>query len=346
MSKFRDRYPYLHQIVGTTYRSLRMYWWGRSGRSLLPLMAHVGRRAFGQSVPRFMTLAVTFRCQCRCVHCYAHGRAASKREELDTQEVKAVLDDAKRIGVLQVTFSGGDPILREDLVELVRYAHDIGLLTRISSNGVMLDRRKAAELKSAGLSLCGISIDDADPKTHSDLRGLPDAFERACAGIRNARREGIPVELLTYAAKKNVNAGLERIFALGKELGAQSVYVFFPIASGRWDKASELLLTEEEKEELRRLHSIAYAHVEVPRAEGNCCVLQKTVVYVSPYGDVTPCPFVPFVMGNVRKHDLAEMWDRFSSGMKTHCPGDCPLNEPVARQQLVDDVRAVRAAIS
>jgi MoaA/NifB/PqqE/SkfB family radical SAM enzyme len=74
--------------------------------------------------------------------------------------------------VLQVAFSGGEPPLREDIVELVRHAHDIGLLTRISTNGLLLDRELVSRLKRAGLTPCGVSIDDADPETHDRLRGL------------------------------------------------------------------------------------------------------------------------------------------------------------------------------
>jgi MoaA/NifB/PqqE/SkfB family radical SAM enzyme len=281
-----------------------------------------------------MTLGLTFRCQCRCVHCYARGRTPDDRQELTTEEAKQVMDQARRLGVVQVTFSGGEPLLRDDIVELVRYAHGQGFITRISTNGLLLDRDRVRRLKDAGLTLCGVSIDDADPETHDRARCLPGLFEKVVEGIGNLREFGVPCEILTYGARRNVNEGIQRIIALGRELGVLSVYVFFPIASGAWEDSFELLLTEEEKARLRKLHSITFAHIEIPTAESPCCVLARSVLYVSPYGDVTPCPFIPYVVGNVRDHALEQVWERYCDGLDIDARGDCVLNNVEAREAL------------
>ena len=140
MTLLREHFPRLHETAGYFYRSLRLYHWNGSARACLALLGHIARAAFGRPTPRFMTVGLTYRCQCGCVHCYARGRAGRGRAEVTTDEVKSVLDQAARLGVLQVTFSGGEPLLRDDVVELVRYARDLGLITRISTNGLLLER--------------------------------------------------------------------------------------------------------------------------------------------------------------------------------------------------------------
>jgi MoaA/NifB/PqqE/SkfB family radical SAM enzyme len=260
---------------------------------------------------------------------------------LETWEAKSVLDQAKRLGILQIAFSGGEPLLREDIVELVQYAHDLGLITRLSTNGLLLDHERVSELKRAGLTLCGVSIDDADPQTHDTLRGVPGAHAKVMEGIRNLREFKIPCEILTYAAKSNVKSGMERIITLGKRIGVQSVYVFFPVAVGCWDRAFDRLLTEEEKTELRKFHQVTFVHVEIPTPHSMCCVLQKSVVYVSPYGDVTPCPFIPYIIGNVRSHTLDYLWQQYSAELNIECRGDCVMNEVKSREALEKHVESV-----
>jgi len=340
-----ERLPRLNAAAGTVYRSLRLYYCNRSLRAWWALLAHLARSVVSRSVPRYMTLGITFRCQCRCVHCYARGRTPDDREELTTEEAKWVLDQARRLGVLQVTFSGGEPLLRDDVAELVRHARRLGLITRISTNGLLLNRDRVAKLKDAGLTLCGVSIDDADPQTHDRLRGLPGLYARALDGIGNLRDLGVPCEILTHGARRNVDAGVKRTIALGRQLGVQSVYVFFPIASGAWEEDFEQLLTEQEKAQLRKLHTITFSHVEIPTPASPCCVLNRSVLYVSPYGDVTPCPFIPFAVGNVRSHALRQLWQRYCDGPDIDVRGDCVLNNAEAREALRRHVRCAAESL-
>ncbi len=175
--------------------------------------------------------------------------------------------------------------------------------------------------------------------------GRPGAYEKSLEGIKNLRQFNVPCEILTYASKRNVTSGLERIIALGRQLGVQSVYVFFPVAVGRWDGEFDKVLNEEEKARLRELHDLTFAHVEIPTSRTMCCVLQRSVLYVSPIGEVTPCPFIPYAMGNIRRHTLSELWQSYCAGLDTSRRGECVMNEPQARQALKRHVDSVARSL-
>jgi len=238
---------------------------------------------------------------------------------MSAAQVKSLIDQAKRLGVLQITFTGGEPLLRADLAELVHHAHEAGMLTRINTCGLLLDARLSRRLKEAGLSQCAVSIDDADPDTHDRLRGLPGAHEGALAGIRNAMDAGILCQINTYASRRNVTDGLERIIALGRELGVLAVYIILPVAAGHWDRALHRVLDEQEKARVRALQQTTFVHLELATARTPCGICQRGILFVAPSGDITPCPFVPDAFGNIRDCRLTDVWRLHCAGLDLEC---------------------------
>jgi MoaA/NifB/PqqE/SkfB family radical SAM enzyme len=264
-----------------------------------------------------------------------------EHDELYTWQIKSVIDQAKQLGVIQVCFTGGEPLLREDIVELVRYAHDAGLITRIMTNGLLLARERVIKLKEAGLTQCSVSIDDADPDTHDRLRGLPGTYKKALDGIKTLQEFNILCQILTVAYKRNITAGLEKIIALGRQLGLMCVYIIFPVATGRWDGAFEQLLSEEEKARVRELEDLTFVRLEIPAPLSMCCVVAKSALFVSPRGDVTPCPYVPYVIGNIEDHTLKDLWERYCAALSPECRGECPMNDVRHREALKKHVDSV-----
>ena len=316
------------------YRTLRLYRANRSLRAWGRLLAYPLRALLGRGAPRFTTIALTYRCECSCDNCHMDASDKRAEEELTTREVESVIDQVRRLGVLEVIFSGGDPLLRRDIARLVRYAHEAGLLTRINTPGRHMDPAMAARLKAAGLTQCAVSINDADPHAHDRSHGLPDLHRQALEGIRSLQALGIPCQIVTLATKRALTAGLERVIALGRELDALSVYICFPVAVGRWEGATEELLTEEEMSRARALQDATFVHLELPQARTPCRVCGRMILYVSPRGDVTPCPFVPYVMGNVKRQPLSKIWRRHASQLDFMWRGSCPLNHPRQREAL------------
>jgi MoaA/NifB/PqqE/SkfB family radical SAM enzyme len=245
------------------------------------------------------------------------------------------------LGALTVHFSGGEPLLREDVFELVSYARKLGLLTRINSNGILLNEENVKRLKAAGLTECAVSVDSAEPSVHDRFRGVPNLHERAIEGIRLLRRFGVPCRLLTVASKSSITEGLAKTIAMGRKLGVNYTYVVMPIAVGAWEGAYDQVLTQDELERIRVMQDLTFAHLELPTKRTNCCVYGKAILYVSANGDVTPCAFVPYVLGNVKETPLEVIWRRHCAGLKTVCRGDCPMNIPPRREALREHVAKV-----
>lgn len=315
-------------------RGLRLYYLNRSFKAWNLLLLHSLARLLKGDVPDSITIGLTYRCQCNCVHCSTNVPNRRNCAELETQQVKSLINQAKRLGAIRVTFFGGEPLLRDDIVELVRYAHNAGMITRINTNGWRLSRELVSLLKDAGLNLCDVSIDDPDQETHDNLRGLPGVFQKAVEGINILKEFNVLCQVVTYAAKKNVTAGLEEIIDLGRKLGVFAVSIVFPMATGCWHEATTVLLTEAEKESVRRLGDSKFVHVELPTRGSRCNVAKKACLYVSPEGDVTACPFIPYVMGNIKQETLNDIWQRFRSMPISKKTGDCVMNDRHYREVL------------
>lgn len=144
------------------------------------------------------------RCNLKCVHCYSHSKDIKYDDELTTQEGKALIDDLAQFGSPVMLFSGGEPLMRKDLVELASYAVDSGMRAVISTNGTLITEEKAKELKDVGLSYVGVSLDGLK-ETNDRFRGVPGAFDRALRGIHACRAAGIKVGLRFTINKRNAH---------------------------------------------------------------------------------------------------------------------------------------------
>ncbi len=293
------------------------------------------RRIAGRAIPQTVFLAPTYRCQCNCSNCYADESSRKNKDEISTEGLKAWIGQVKALGAVQLIITGGDPLLREDIFELVAHAHDIGLITRISTNGFLLDRSRVVELRRAGLNQCGIAIDDADRDTHDRLRGLPGLFDRAVQGFRFLREAGIEDRLITYACHSNLPGGMARILELAKRLGVSAVHINVPYASGRWAESYDEMFSYEDMDQLRRLQAsvrIPAVLMEFPTPKAMCLSAKKSIIYIEASGEVTPCCVVPYVLGDMRNESLADIWKRHADGLRMVGRGICPMSQTAGRE--------------
>src|SRR5208283_1914594 len=179
---------------------------------------------------------VTRRCNLKCVHCYAHAKDEEFSGELSTGEGKAILDDLAAFGSPVVLFSGGEPLVRPDLIELAEYAVGKGMRAVISTNGTLINSRTAGDLKKVGLSYVGISLDGLD-EVNDRFRGVKGAFRRAMEGIMACQDAGIKVGLRFTMNRLNVSE-IPGIFDLLEKYDIPRVCFYHLVYAGR---ASELI---------------------------------------------------------------------------------------------------------
>lgn len=299
-----------------------------SGPGLRALTRKLKEKLYGRVFPATINIAVTSSCQCKCVHCSAdlfqkHGGGA--RPDLTAEEIRRVVDEGLDLGANLIIFTGGEPLTRPDLPELIRYVDKDRAVPMIFTNGWLLDRPMAARLKEAGLYSLNVSIDELEPSLHDDMRGLPGSHERAFAALKNALDAGILAGVSTYATHENIASGrLAELISMCRDAGAVEVTIFDCIPSGKllWNR--DMVLTEAEKQEVVRLADrfiadpaspmgvVPMAAVNSPSGAG--CFGGFSQVYVTCHGDVNPCDFNPISFGSVREFPLQAIWEK----MVTH----------------------------
>ncbi|MBN2589439.1 MAG: radical SAM protein, partial [Sedimentisphaerales bacterium] len=187
---------------------------------------------------------ITRACNLKCIHCYNDSGIKKADDELNTIEAKAVLDDLKKFGVPSVLFSGGEPLMRPDLFELIEYATSLGLRVVISTNGTLITKEIAQKIKQCGVSYVGISLDGIG-EVNDKFRGVEGAFERAVTGIRNCQEQNVRIGLRLTLTKKNVQE-LEGLFNFFESENIERVCFYHLVPSGRGGEIADEDLTHEQ----------------------------------------------------------------------------------------------------
>jgi MoaA/NifB/PqqE/SkfB family radical SAM enzyme len=303
--------------------------------------------AFNQVYPATANFAITYRCQCKCVHCSADPSVNPGRQELTTEELKTNVTAAQDLGASIVIYTGGEPLLHPDIFDLIRHVDKERSISMIFTNGDRLSPENCAKLAEAGLFSLNVSIDSVRPEVHDEARKVPGLYDKAWQGIKNTQAAGILAGVSTYASSESIaNGDLEKLLKKAQAEGANEVTIFDCIPSGKFLKRTDLILSPDEKKRIielaKKYHEmdhpmgvIAMAHVNSP--EGVGCFGARTQFYVTAYGDVDPCDFNPISFGNVREMPLDAIWYKmtahpdFSIHHKT-----CRMQTPEYRARYID----------
>jgi 12,18-didecarboxysiroheme deacetylase len=174
---------------------------------------------------------MTRRCNLKCIHCYSSSRNIRYRNELTTDEGKKLISDLAAFGSPVILFSGGEPLMREDLPELVKFAVERGIRAVISTNGTLLTKKTAEILKKTGISYAGVSLDGMQ-KSHDRFRGVEGAFDMTLKGIRTCRDEGIKVGIRFTINRKNFS-DIPALFELIEKENIPRACFYHLVYSGR-----------------------------------------------------------------------------------------------------------------
>ncbi|SNR30075.1 radical SAM protein [Halorubrum vacuolatum] len=279
--------------------------------------------------PLVLIWEVTQACGLACRHCRAAAVPRRHPEELDTEEAKALLDDAAEFGDGQlVVLSGGDPLMREDLPELVRYGTDRGLRMAVTPSGTRsLTRERIAELADAGMARMAVSLDGATRESHDAFRG-EESYADTIAAAEAAREHGIPVQVNTTVCADTVEE-LPAIRELVGEVGVVLWSVFFlvrvgrggvltPISPVRAEGIMEWLhdVDAEEPFGVKTTEAPFYRRVGLQREDGGREGSRRRAgvragcgfAFVSHTGEVYPSGFLPLSAGNVRESSIVDVY--------------------------------------
>ncbi len=278
----------------------------------------------GEWSPELVSWNTTTRCNLRCGHCYlTAGQEAP--DELSFEEGCQLIDQLAAAGTRMLILTGGEPLMRPDLVKLAGYASAAGLLVVLGTNGMLLTPPRVRELKAAQVAGVGISLDSLIPEKHDGFRGVPGAWEGAVRGMRVCVVQELPVLLQMTVMPWNYNEVAGMIEFAHSE-GATGFTLYFLVCTGRGERLSDITPKQYEG----ALASIAEAQQHYPqmmvRARcapqigrvasqhnsalvGNAgCLAARQYCRIMPEGEVTPCPYLPIVAGSIRGGRFGEIW--------------------------------------
>jgi len=277
--------------------------------------------------PLGLILELTHRCPLQCPYCSNPLELERASTELDTQSWKRVLDEAAEIGVLQVHFTGGEPMSRRDLVELVAHAASRGLYTNIITSGVTLDDRMMAALMQAGVDHIQLSFQDVDAAANDFLGGSPGAFAKKQLAAARIRGAGLPLTLNFVVHRDNADR-VPRMIEMAEALGADRTEIAHvqyygwglvnraALLPSRAQLVASTLAVEEARARLSGRMVIDYVvpdyHAERPKA----CMggWARRFINISPSGRAMPCHAAEtlpgFTFPSVRETSIADIWHR------------------------------------
>ena len=218
----------------------------RYGRESGKLPSHLLQ--FSQDKKPVVVWNMTQRCNLKCVHCYAKALPEDGGDAISTEQAKGIIDDLAAYGAPVMLFSGGEPLVRQDLPELAKYAVSKGMRSVISTNGTLITKEKARELKEVGLSYVGISLDGME-EVHDHFRAVPGSFKKALEGIANCQAEGLKVGLRFTLNKRN-QAEVPKLFTLLHDLEVPRICFYHLVYTGR---GSELVKEDLNHQETRAI---------------------------------------------------------------------------------------------
>jgi len=304
----------------------------------------------GRPFPATHTMQITTACQCDCVHCSAVRFRNPENKQLTTDEAKSFIRQSLELGVVNMIFTGGEPLLRSDLFELISAVDKKEAIAMIFTNGLLLTKENVQKLVDAGLFSLMVSLDSPEPQEHNTMRCTEKCWEKAVEGIRRCLDAGLLCGISTYATPERVRNGkVVEMIELGRRLGVHEITIFDVVPTGRLLRHEEgELLTDADKQEICRMeddynarkgypHIVTQAHVNGPSGGG--CYAAWFQLYSTAYGDITPCDFTPLTFGNIRNEPLKAIWERMTSH-PSYCTrlDHCRMQDHAFRKRWIDDI--------
>lgn len=292
--------------------------------------------------PRIVFWETTGACNLRCIHCRREWEDATDRE-LSTLEAKQLLIDpisnARWHSIL--VFSGGEPLMRSDLFELIEYAAHRGLTPAVATNATQVNDSIAQRFSELGVSRVSVSLDGSSADTHDRFRGLPGSFDDALRGIRALRKANVEVQINVTFTKANLEDA-PAMLDLVQALDACAIHVFLlvPVGCGvdlpesiRLEPAQvERLLTyfdeqagarnleiratcAPQAQRIRMQRAAARERKGLPAQRGLApsskgCLAGGGILFVDAVGKVFPCGYLPLSTGDIRQQPLAEILEQ------------------------------------
>jgi radical SAM protein with 4Fe4S-binding SPASM domain len=276
-------------------------------------------------IPLVVSWNVTRKCNLKCSHCYINAASEEYKDELTTEESKRLIDQISEVSRPMLILSGGEPLLRKDIFELIQYGTQKGLKMGLGSNGGLIDSIVAKKLKEAGIKTVSISLDSSIPERHDEFRGVKGSWQKAVNAIKVLRENDVLVQVNTTLTQQNYDE-IDDIMSLAEKIGVENFHLFFLVPTGRGAKIADITPVMYEnmikntfaKTARHRLNvrpSCAPQFMRIAKDMNldmrqwiRGCIAGLYYCRVYPNGEITPCPYLPVKLGNIREKSFKDIW--------------------------------------
>jgi AdoMet-dependent heme synthase len=322
-------------------------WFFKHSFSSLPVSAGaIGMGCIG--FPAHPVWEVTGACNLRCIHCHATSGKAEP-DELTTDEGKRFIDGLVKCDEFRMlVYTGGEPLVRSDLFELMNHSKNVGLTNVIATNGTLITEEVAYKLKEAGVVGVAVSLDSSESHIHNKIRKSDTAFELALRGMRNVKKAGMLLQINATAMEYNLDS-LDELLELTDSEGSGIMLMYQLVPVGRGNKIEEAALKINQNERLLKLLAEKQKNISTliepvagpqywpyliekkfysnngvntsikgVQREGfkkklaekvfHGCAAARGFVYIKANGDIWPCPFVEVSGGNLREQSFEKIY--------------------------------------
>ncbi len=261
-----------------------------------------------------VSFEATRACNLRCKHCYANAGEALT-DELSLEEIYALIDQLADVGVLNITFTGGEPLLHPHLFEMMEYARKKPLSVTLFTNATLITPAVAQKLRELSVIRVNVSIDGPDSESHDQFRGMEGAFEKTIRGVKLLKEAGLTIHASTSLTRMNYRK-VKEMLKLLKELGVEDSKLWPPTFSGRGNDKEVFITPEEFREVMKAMREFSSEEgkekeeFRYSKSMENCGVGWSALV-IKCNGAVTPCPSFgeEFSLGTIRERSVADIWN-------------------------------------
>jgi MoaA/NifB/PqqE/SkfB family radical SAM enzyme len=264
--------------------------------------------------PSLIDWTYGFECNFKCPHCCAHAfQRPEEKNKLSFQQIKDIADQADEIGIFVINLIGGEPLVWDELDEVIEAIDPKRFHISITTNGWFLTPDVTKHLAAIGVDKLGISIDSGFADVHDSFREKKGSFARALEGVKNAHDAGIRTLISTVATHQNIYTdGFRKLLEISQELNV-GLDIQCATVSGGWRGRMDVLIDEKDAEyleTLREKYPLTRRDVwSTPGSKGGCPAITRSV-YIISSGEVLPCLFIHISLGNVLKEPLKDIIER------------------------------------
>jgi heme b synthase len=275
---------------------------------------------------RMIAWELTRNCNLNCVHCRARASCGPFEGELSTEECRKVIDSISSFSTPTVILTGGEPLMREDIFQIIEYGREKGVRMVIAINGTFLTGEIAHRLKDSGIMRVSMSLDGKDAASHDSFRGVPGSFESVMRAAGILMDVGLPFQINTTITRLNVN-DLQAVYDLVRKMGAVAWHTFLLVPVGRgeglkgdelnarmYEEVLEWLYSVEKKNELEMKVTCAPHYYRIVKEKGDTpksagCLAGKSFMFISHRGIAQPCGYLEMDSGDIRKEGVQKVWE-------------------------------------